>query len=597
MTISRYTALIFILGCGQPNIALPPSTSSKFTERNVTQIERQPLTSNTTSASTSATTVTAPAEWRFDTAATGKGSSVLTIGLPRLRIGQPTFTNELRGERFVGFDGEAFRVWDTNSGLEIARLTLPQHEWVHLYEPLVLHVTAGARAVLGGFFDQPQQWTTPYRGSRALATDRHLIGTLADGTVVVANKTQKSFERRVLDTDELIASVPARVRVVGTVAQIGEDLFMFESASVFRWNKAGNTLQSIAKAPHEWSDAQVRDGAQFAVAWGTTGVDRINLVDGVVTPVPAVTAVECLLPADTLVYAAHADLVTIDLRTFARGITMRAAASVEKLVCGDNGSFAYLTNHEIHMVDASGTERPMSTPARFAGWGTHGTVLVDDHGTSTIDLATRVATPGGTSVAAPTPTVTTTVEARKVVVRAGGVTRATLHIKSRPGDPDLYERRYLAAAADDKHVVVVWYQPDLERYGRLGSDNDQEEGAQYCAENDREARCVMEYFVEVWTVAAQPRRLWTTRLDRAIPTKRPWPFPKEATAVALTHDGRGALLGFRDGDVIVADVATGAMHTESLHHAPVTRIELAPDDAYVLTQDLADEQRVWPLAY
>lgn len=585
--------LAVVVGCGRPNAEVPATTTSKAPS----------VDPNVTTTPSSIPTRSALPEWRFDTAVTAKGAAVLAIGRPRLRIGQPTFVNELRGRRFVGFDGEAFRVWDTASGLEIARLVFPEHPWIHLYSQVVLLVTAGASTVLGGLFSAPQQWTMPYGAPRALATDRRLIGVLADGTVVVTNNTV--IERRALDTDAVIASVPAPAAawdawVLHSVAQLGADLYWFQSASVFRWDHASNTVTTVATAPHEWSSAQIRDGASLALARGKAGVDRVSLADGTVMPLPDVTAIECLLPGDKLVYATHAELRIVELQSAIRVSTLHAAADVEKLVCGDDGSFAYILNHEIHVVDASGTEPPMSTPARFVGWGAHGAVVVEDQGASTINISKMTATPGGTPEPTVATVVTTTVEGQTVTVRAagaGGATRATLHVTSRRGDPALYGRHYLAAAADDKHVVVVWYQPDLEREGRLGSPSDQDLGAQYCAENDREGRCVMEYFAEVWTVEATPRRLWTTRFDRAIPTNRPWPFPKEATAVALTHDGKGALFGFRDGDVIVANVASGAMHIESLHHAPVARIETSPDDAYVLTQDLADEQRVWPLAY
>ncbi len=547
-----------------------------------------------------APTSAARSEWRVDEPKTANGAAVLSIGRPRLRIGQPTLNNEMSGTRFVAFDGEAFRVWDTVTGVEAARLAFAAHEWMHLYDPVVLWVTSEARTVIGGYFFAPQRWTLPYGISRSFSTDRHVVGLLMDASIVVLNK--KVIERRALDTNAVIASVPAPARAwdVLAVVKVGEEIYWFQRDSSSRWDHASNTVVSVAKAPHEWRNVRVREGSSLAVARGASGVDRVNLVDGTVTPLPEVTVVQCLLPGDRLVYAEKSDIRTIELRTLTRVSEMRAAVTVEQLVCGDDGSFAYIAGHEVHIVDASGTERAMSTPARFAGWGPHGTVVVDDHGPSWIDLATVTATAGGTPEAAvtvATDVVTTAVEPHTVTVRVGGATRATLHVRSPPGDPDLYERRYLAAAADARHAVVVWYQPDLERDGRLGTQSDQEEGAQYCAEHDRFAPCVMEYFAEVWTVEAKPRRLWTTRFNRALPTLRRWPFPKEATAVGITHDGKGALFGFRDGDVIVADVATGAMHTESLHYAPISRIETSPDDTYVLTQDLADEQRVWPLAY
>ncbi len=42
-------------------------------------------------------------------------------------------------------------------------------------------------------------------------------------------------------------------------------------------------------------------------------------------------------------------------------------------------------------------------------------------------------------------------------------------------------------------------------------------------------------------------------------------------------------------------VAAGAQVVESHHRAPITRIEVAPGNRWVFTEDAEGEQRIWPL--
>jgi hypothetical protein len=117
-----------------------------------------------------------------------------------------------------------------------------------------------------------------------------------------------------------------------------------------------------------------------------------------------------------------------------------------------------------------------------------------------------------------------------------------------------------------------------------------------CATDAWSLECQQEYLIEVWTLRGRPHRLWRQRVDLAQRTTRTWPLAKQASgALAFTRDGARLLVGYEDGDLEVRDVATGAARTERLHHAAVTQIETGPEDRWVLSEDQATEQRLWPL--
>ena len=71
---------------------------------------------------------------------------------------------------------------------------------------------------------------------------------------------------------------------------------------------------------------------------------------------------------------------------------------------------------------------------------------------------------------------------------------------------------------------------------------------------------------------------------------------KGTSQIAFTHDGKAVLLGFEDGDIMIrSTTANGPRRIESLHGAPVARIEVSPGDTYVFSEDTEGEQRIWPL--
>lgn len=194
------------------------------------------------------------------------------------------------------------------------------------------------------------------------------------------------------------------------------------------------------------------------------------------------------------------------------------------------------------------------------------------------------------------------VSVRKLTVhdpRTGQVI-ATLDVGQPPGelDNDDVAHEYFAAAVspDGKHLALWWRRADV----WAPEDKDSlVAGPVYIGHCplDFNAECKREYFAEVWSLAGRPRRLWQQRPPSKHVIGRTWQMSKLASGpIAFTHDGKYVLFGFDDGDVAIHAVNSAKpVRVESLHRAEITRIEIAPGDGYVFTEDAAGEQRIWPL--
>lgn len=113
-------------------------------------------------------------------------------------------------------------------------------------------------------------------------------------------------------------------------------------------------------------------------------------------------------------------------------------------------------------------------------------------------------------------------------------------------------------------------------------------------------QCIREYFAEVWTLGAKPRRLWQERFDSSrTRLGRSWPLSRiPSSPIAFTPDGSQVLFGFDDGDILVRSVdnAKAPARSEAIHRDPISRIHVSPDGRWVFSEDRSGEQRVWPLA-
>lgn len=168
----------------------------------------------------------------------------------------------------------------------------------------------------------------------------------------------------------------------------------------------------------------------------------------------------------------------------------------------------------------------------------------------------------------------------------------------RAAHPALAHHYWMAAVSPQgTHLALWWRRADV--FEPQKSDLPDADELEAGCRRDRRFSCVPEYFAEVWSLEPKPQRLWQSRLDARPPVAltRAWPESKLASSpIAFTHDGKRVLFGFDDGDIVVRaiDVAT-TMRVEHLHRAPITRIEVSPNDSYVFSEDSEGAQRIWPL--
>jgi WD40 repeat protein len=171
--------------------------------------------------------------------------------------------------------------------------------------------------------------------------------------------------------------------------------------------------------------------------------------------------------------------------------------------------------------------------------------------------------------------------------------------------PELaHEYWAVSVSPTGQHLALWWRRADVWAPPHPDDPDDPDgmdsgiDPEQVQCEEGSDGVCKMEYFAELWSLRGTPQRVWQTRYDAPQTVGRTWPYPKLASGpIAFTPDGRYVLLGFDDGDIVVRAVADARpTRTERLHRAPVTRIEVAPSGAWVLSEDSAGEQRLWPLA-
>lgn len=172
-----------------------------------------------------------------------------------------------------------------------------------------------------------------------------------------------------------------------------------------------------------------------------------------------------------------------------------------------------------------------------------------------------------------------------------------------PTTDDALAHEYFAAAVSPtgKHLALWWRRADVwapEPAIDTQSHGDAGRSHTPTCKLDLNHECTREYYMELWSLAGRPRRLWQERLDSKHATARTWPLSKLASGpISFTHDGKHVLFGFDDGDIVIRAVGSDKpRRVESLHHAAITRIEVSPGDAYVFTEDAEGEQRIWPFS-
>lgn len=166
---------------------------------------------------------------------------------------------------------------------------------------------------------------------------------------------------------------------------------------------------------------------------------------------------------------------------------------------------------------------------------------------------------------------------------------------------DVLVNDYVAAQlSPDATRLALWW-----RRTHIGRGPDDPHAAHDAGDpaclRDSDRYCELEWIAEMWDVSAKPRRLWQSRLDAdrdidpSYSTMHRGNQPKNGSGpIAFTHDGTSVLFGFADGDVLLRHVATGDIVVrQSLHDAPIIRLEVSPDDKHIFSEDAQGEQRIW----
>ena len=69
-----------------------------------------------------------------------------------------------------------------------------------------------------------------------------------------------------------------------------------------------------------------------------------------------------------------------------------------------------------------------------------------------------------------------------------------------------------------------------------------------------------------------------------------------APTIASRFHCHNPMIGTTDGDIqIVSGAGADDSKVITLHHSPITRIELSPGGGWVMSEDAGDEQRLWLL--
>jgi hypothetical protein len=152
--------------------------------------------------------------------------------------------------------------------------------------------------------------------------------------------------------------------------------------------------------------------------------------------------------------------------------------------------------------------------------------------------------------------------------------------------PDLQNRFWTATLSPDGKQLALWWR-HATRLHPVAPLSPEDEPQFECAAFQRFFEsCHSEYVAELWSLDGKPARIWQERAGAR----------KATSQIVFTHDGASVVLGFDDGAIGVrATRAAGAIAFETLHRAPITRLELSPSDKFAFSEDAEGEQRIWPL--
>ncbi|MGN6108188.1 MAG: hypothetical protein ACTHU0_23985 [Kofleriaceae bacterium] len=401
-------------------------------------------------------------------------------------------------------------------------------------------------------------------------------------------------------------------------------MWWLRTPGLVRWDRATNQVVVVTKAATKWVLARVALRAPVAIVADEKALYRLELTSGKIARLgrrsrfdispsgQRVLTEQVVSVASGLV----ARLSVIDAKTGAPLASLDVPGRVDRIAyTEDDDTIAFVEQGQIRIaVIEQGKLRvlPVEGTTRFRGWVANRVASFDRDGQPfQLDVATRtISSAPAALVVPPKSPLALEVKPQTLVVRDGKrQVLAELDAETPPRQGPGLEHEYwqVVGSPSGTHVALWWRRADVqspppkEEPGRDVMHTYEGYEIPPKCETDRNLQCKREYFGELWSLspASAPTRVWQFRpAGKRQDAGRSWPLPKVASGpIVFTHDGTRVLFGFDDGDVIIRSIdAAPSERVESLHRAPVTRIEVSPDDRWVFTEDAEGGQRIWRLA-
>jgi hypothetical protein len=542
------------------------------------------------------------------TVATEKTSAnreVIRIGQPRLQLVPGPlgrFEVRLGASKAFAVDGNELKIWELEHGTLIERFDLA----TGAPDPAVdFAVSPDGAWLAGGNFSRLAVRQAPFDQDAfevMLARPHRFTRDLSQLFASASSLLSIDLARHAV-----IAKSPASpIKTIGTLDVATSDdamhVWWIRDKGLLHWDRATDKLDIVGKASSPWLFARSALRAPIAVVADATSSYRLELGTGALTKlVPSTGKLDVSPSGERAVIGAVKQVSVIDTMDGAPRAAIPMPAGVDRVTyTDDDNAIAVIEHGQIRIIDLPGRIRTFDAPSRFRGWLAKGVAAIERGSVlEQLDAATR-ATSALAAAPSPTPAgrieVAMTRSTLTIRDRSATANLATLDVGAPPRPGPNLEYEYWRAAASPKgtHIALVWRRADV--WAPPPEDGVVTDKPPVCTRGP-DLKCTMEYFIELWSITSTPARIWQLRPDAKRPTPRRWPLPKEVTGpIVFTHDGARVLLGFADGDVMIRSIDAAPTHrVEQLHRAPITRIEVSPDDQWVFTEDAEGEQRIWPL--
>ena len=558
-------------------------------------------------ASTSVAPIQAPLPRRSEVGLvpekTSRNGDVLAIGYPRFRL-VPDCCDPLvirvNAGRVIATDRNEVKEWSLADG------TLVRRESMSTSLSPLIEIAASADGTWTAVGDNVVQFrrqdalvsTLKSFRLRGFVGSSAVLAESAEGPILVDPTNGKVISR-------LPRNPFAPSAFTLSLTGDGEQVWWITLRGFARWSTGASSF-TIVTAGDEWASAAVALRAPVAVVRREDGLYRLELTSGSFKRFSSRGVIYAVSPdgAD----CAIVDLNKIEIVDTTTGRLVASVSSnsdyVRRVAFSENDNvLAFDDNGVIRIADIASSKikiRPIPEGSRFRGWNRDSSASILHEGSAHgLDVGTQAIGPdrGPLAMATGSPLSLKMTE-RTIVVTSNGKRITKLEVGDPPRPwPGLEQSYWKAVGSPDGGLLLDWIRrPDV---GPIPEPDETNANDRYpkCDHDDR-GDCIIEYVAQLWRMSSAPALVWDTRPNGKRPQlMRPWPYPKVPSVPAVfTADGKFVLFGFDDGDVIVRSTdPTGTERTEALHRAPITRIEIAPNSAWVFTEDAEGEQRLWPL--